>query len=145
MAIHLPDTLQARIHYLLAEAYPNEGGGFLLGRVENGEVAVLDITPVRNVFAEEEQYHRYAMTPADWARLEDEADALGLGLVGYFHSHPDSPAVPSEYDLVHALPNFVYVIVSVATARAADTRAWRLAETRERFDEQPLVVTSCAA
>lgn len=140
MAVHLPETLRARIHHLLAEAYPNEGGGFLLGRVEDGGVAVLDIRPVQNVFAKEEQHHRYAMTPADWARLEDEADARGLGLVGYFHSHPDSPAVPSEYDRVHALPNFVYIIASVVAARAAEARAWRLAETRERFDEQPLVV-----
>lgn len=135
MAIILPRALQARIHDQLRAAYPNEGGGFLLGHNDgNGLVAVADVRPVENVFASEEQYHRYAMTPADWVRMEDEAEALGLQLVGYYHSHPDHPAVPSEYDRVHAWPNFLYLIVSVRGGQAVETRAWRLAEDRAAFD-----------
>ena len=97
-------------------------------------MTVRDIIQVRNVFAVEEQHHRYAMTPQDWMRLEDQADDLGLSLVGYYHSHPDSPALPSEYDREHALPNFVYIITSVAMGRAEDMRAWRLLADRSRFD-----------
>ena len=96
---------------------------------------------MENTFAEEEQHHRYAMTPQDWMRLEDEADERGLSLVGYYHSHPDSPAIPSEYDREHALPNFVYIITSVMMAQAADMRAWQLRSDRSAFDAGTLSVT----
>ena len=80
----------------------------------------------------------YAMRPQDWMRLEDEADERGLTLVGYFHSHPDSPAVPSEFDREHALPNFVYIIAPVYMSRAGDMRAWQLRHDRSAFDELTL-------
>ena len=141
MSVSVPGALTDRIYEELRGTYPNEGGGFLLGRTANGEVTVVDITPVTNVFDPEEQHHRYAMTPADWMRIEDEADERGLSLVGYFHSHPDSPAVPSEYDRVHALPNFVYIIVGVYDAQERETRVWRLAEDRANFAELSLEIT----
>jgi proteasome lid subunit RPN8/RPN11 len=80
------------------------------------------------------------MTPQDWARLEDEADARGLTLVGYYHSHPDSPAIPSIYDRDHALPNFTYIITSVQGAQAVDMRVWRLRSDREQFDAGSLII-----
>ncbi len=138
--IELPRSLQGRIHEQLQGTYPNEGGGFLLGRQDGEAVTIVDVHPVENVFETEEQHHRYAMTPQDWARMEDEADARGLALVGYYHSHPDHPAVPSEYDRAHALPNFVYIIVSVRGGQAAETRAWRLTDDRTVFDEQRLLL-----
>src|SRR5688572_17989878 len=106
----ISDVLRMRIFEQLQQTYPNEGGGFLLGTQQGNEITVKDVHPVENVFESEEQYHRYAMTPADWMRLEDEADAKGLTLIGYYHSHPDHPAIPSEFDRVHALPNFRYLI-----------------------------------
>lgn len=141
MPVVLPDARLKRIHHLLEGTYPNEGGGFLLGQDAADGVHIEEVSPIQNVFAEEEQYHRYAMTPTDWARMEDEADARGLSLVGYYHSHPDSPAIPSEYDRVHALPNFVYIIVSVQDGRTDHTRVWRLADDRTHFDEQTLEIT----
>ncbi len=120
--------------------YPNEGGGFLLGELAANRTIIRDIIQVDNVFAEEEQYHRYAMTPQDWMRLEDEADDRGLVLVGYYHSHPDSPAIPSEYDREHALPNFLYIITSVEMGRASDMRVWKLRADRSVFDSEELNV-----
>ncbi len=120
--------------------YPNEGGGFLLGELADNRAVIRDIIQVDNVFAEEEQYHRYAMTPEDWMRLEDEADDRGLVLVGYYHSHPDSPAIPSEYDREHALPNFLYIITSVEMGRASDMRVWKLRADRSVFDSEELNV-----
>jgi proteasome lid subunit RPN8/RPN11 len=133
--------LRTRIFDQLQRTYPNEGGGFLLGDLTAQDaVTVRDVRPVENVFESEEQYHRYAMTPTDWMKLEDEADAKGLSLVGYYHSHPDHPAVPSEFDRVHALPNFRYLITSVQKGQAVDFRAWQLSEDRSRFDELALRV-----
>ena len=138
--VTISDTLRGQIFDQLQKTYPNEGGGFLLGFIEGETIAIRDAHPVENVFESEEQYHRYAMTPKDWMRLEDEADSRGLRLVGYYHSHPDHPAVPSEFDRVHALPNFRYLITSVRQGQAADFRAWQLSEDRSRFEELALRV-----
>ncbi len=137
----LTRELIAQIFTHLESAYPNEGGGFLLGKqLPEDAVRLERIRPVTNVAAQDEQHHRYAMTPADWARLEDEADSLGLTLIGYYHSHPDSPAIPSEYDRLHALPNFRYLIAAVQAAKAVELRAWQLAEDRSTFTELTLTI-----
>ena len=138
MNVYLTTELQINIAKQMEATYPNEGGGFLLGTVHPTHVEIEAITQVDNVFEEEEQYHRYAMTPQDWMRLEDEADERGLTLVGYYHSHPDSPAIPSEYDRVHALPNFVYLITSVVEGQAVHMRAWQLSPDRVAFSEEVL-------
>jgi len=128
-------ALQGRNFAQLQQNYPNEGGGFLLGQIVGETVTVQDVRPVENVAQSEEQYHRYFMTPTDWARLEDEADARNLTIVGYYHSHPESPAIPSEYDRVHALPNFTYLITSVRNAQAVEFRGWQLSQNRDQFVE----------
>lgn len=141
MRVVISGELQRRVFEQMEATYPNEGGGFLLGEADADGVSVRDIMQVENVFAVEEQHHRYAMTPQDWMRLEDDADERGLSLIGYYHSHPDSPAAPSEYDREHALPNFVYIITSVMMARAAEMLAWRLREDRSGFESFDLEVT----
>lgn len=141
MNVQLSAELQGKIFEQMEASYPNEGGGFLLGKIKDDAITILDIIEVENTFAEEEQYHRYAMRPLDWMRLEDEADERGLSLVGYYHSHPDSPAIPSEYDREHALPNFVYVITAVMMAQATDMQVWRLRPDRSAFDSGALSIT----
>ncbi len=141
MRTTLDKTLQQRIIDQMEASYPNEGGGFLLGTRADGILRIQDVIQIQNVFAAEEQHHRYAMTPQDWARLEDQADERGLTLVGYYHSHPDSPAVPSIYDRDHALPNFTYIITSVQSGKAAEMRVWQLQEDRAAFTEGVLDVT----
>lgn len=139
-SVSLASDVQRDIFGQLEGAYPNEGGGFLLGNLHDGLVVVEDIMQVENVFAIDEQHHRYAMRPQDWMRLEDEAEARGLQLIGYYHSHPDSPAIPSEYDREHALPNFVYVITSVSMGRSQDMRVWTLRADRSAFDQLSLEI-----
>lgn len=140
MNVVLPPELQGRIFRHLESTYPNEGGGFLLGSQSGDTITIADTVQVENVFEEAEQHHRYAMTPLDWARLEDQADERGLTLVGYYHSHPDSPAIPSIYDRDHALPNFTYIITQVQNAQAVDMRVWRLRDTRDQFDAGTLTI-----
>lgn len=140
MPIELSAALRARIVEQMEATYPNEGGGFLLGKPQGETILIQDVIQVENTFDTEEQYHRYAMTPQNWAHMEDEADARGLTLVGYYHSHPDSPAIPSEYDRVHALPNFVYIITSVQQGKADHMRVWLLRDSREAFDETELII-----
>ena len=66
----------------------------------------------------------------------------GLDLLGFYHSHPDHPARPSQYDLDHAWPFFSYVIVSVMAGEPAALTSWRLSDDRSAFDEEPLIARS---
>ncbi len=77
------------------------------------------------------------MSPDDYRQSEARARTLGAELIGFYHSHPDHPAVPSQYDLDHAWPNFSYVIVSVTSGAPGDLRSWRLRPDRSAFEEEP--------
>lgn len=140
MLVQISKTLQQQIFEQMEATFPNEGGGFLLGTKINDIVVIEDVIHIENVFESEEQYHRYAMTPQNWAKMEDEADERGLLLVGYYHSHPNHPAIPSEFDRVHALPNFIYIITSVMDGISAVQKAWLLANNRSKFTELALEV-----
>lgn len=135
MAVILSSALQQVIFQQMELTYPNEGGGFLVGVQRANDTIVQDVIGVENVFETEEQYHRYAMTPQNWAVMEDKADALGMSLIGYYHSHPNAPAIPSEFDRAHALPNFVYLITSVMNGQAVDQRVWHLKQDRSAFEQ----------
>lgn len=138
MPVILDEALKARIWAQMEASYPNEGGGFLLGEVRGKQVLISDVVGIPNTFAEEEQYHRYAMTPQNYERIEAQAEAQGLSLVGYYHSHPDALPVPSRFDRHYAWPNFIYLITSVASGKAVNSRAWRLRADRSRFNEAAL-------
>jgi proteasome lid subunit RPN8/RPN11 len=122
--------------------YPHECCGLLIGRIEDdGRMRVVAETyPVSNVREEEERYHRMMIAPEDYMRAEREAGKRGLGVIGNYHSHPDHPAVPSEFDLAHAQwPTLSYIVVSVLSGRAAELRSWEVTEDRSRFDEEEIV------
>lgn len=138
MKLTLSNALHEQIVRHLQAAYPNEGGGFLVGTLDGDERAITEIHSVENVFAEEEQFHRFMAETGAYQQIEDDADARGLALLGYYHSHPNAPAIPSEFDRVHAWPFFAYIIVSVRDGAAAETRLWQLAEDRSAFIEGAL-------
>lgn len=115
-------------------AYPEEACGGLLGReVGKGELRILAALPVANAQATE-RGRRYLIEASDVLSLEQRATALNLEVIGYYHSHPDAPALPSDTDREHAWPRYVYLIVSVAHSACARWSAWRLAEHRGAFD-----------
>ncbi|HEV2761916.1 MAG TPA: M67 family metallopeptidase [Pyrinomonadaceae bacterium] len=121
------------------QEYPDECCGLLLGRfAEDGEKQVVEILPVSNAREAEERYHRSLITPEEYLKGERHARGQGLDIVGNYHSHPDHPAEPSEFDREHAWPAWSYVIVSVRGGRAADLRSWELEPDRTRFKEERL-------
>jgi proteasome lid subunit RPN8/RPN11 len=121
-------------------SFPNEGAGFLFGLIDGETVEIRKARPVVNKREAEAQYNRYELSPLDFANAEMEADQLGVSVVGVFHSHPDHPARPSEFDRDHALPNFVYLITSVMGGKAEVTYAWRLRTDRAGFNEDTIKV-----
>jgi proteasome lid subunit RPN8/RPN11 len=119
--------------------YPYEGGGLLIGRTdEQGRKIVTEIKPFENQRAIEDQHNRILITDEMYRAGEEYADNQGLLLIGFFHSHPDHPARPSEFDREHALPWWSYVIVAVQQGRAAEVRSWELGEDRSKFDEEEI-------
>jgi len=121
-------------------SYPNEGAGFLLGNQQDGAVSVEALLPVENRREANEQFNRYELNPQDFMKGELEATRQGLSLVGVFHSHPDHPARPSEFDREHALPHFCYLITAIKRGRADVTHAWRLKDDRSVFDQDTLEI-----
>ncbi len=117
------------------ETYPHECCGALVGR--DGDVT--STVPLPNT-TDEGPRRRFRVSDPDYLRVERAADAAGAQLLGFYHSHPDHPARPSQYDLDHALPSFSYIIVSVLAGVAGDMRSWRLRDDRSAFDEEALSV-----
>lgn len=138
MPVELSRPLQARIVQQMENTFPNEGGGFLLGTQAGDMTRIVDVIQIENLFESEEQYHRYMMSPENWIKMEDEAEARGLLLAGYYHSHPDSPAIPSEYDHSYAWPRFIWLITSVMAGKADHLRAWILRDDGSEFEETEL-------
>lgn len=119
-------------------AYPEEGAGFLLG-TQDGELrTVRHIISLDNAREDSARHNRYLITPRDMLWSENEAARLGLDVVGVFHSHPDHPNRPSEFDQEWALPWFSYLITSVHQGESTGSRSWRLSEDRQRFDEESI-------
>ena len=112
------------------ETYPHECCGALVGRDDR----VADVVPLPNT-TEEGPRRRFLVRPADYREAERKAGELGGELLGFYHSHPDHPARPSQYDLDHAWPTFAYIIVAVAQGAATDMTVWFLIEDRSSFDE----------
>jgi proteasome lid subunit RPN8/RPN11 len=115
------------------ETYPHECCGAMVGH--DGRVRA--VVPLPNT-TEEGPRRRFLVRPSDYRLAERRAGELGGELLGFYHSHPDHPARPSQYDLDHAWPTFAYVIVSVTSGKAADTTVWYLKEDRTSFDEGTL-------
>lgn len=122
-------------------AFPNECCGVLIGRDERGADGstrriVERLQVLTNSFEKEEQFHRFRLDPLEYIQVEKAAGAEGKLLLGFYHSHPDHPARPSEYDRVHAWPFYSYVIVSIMARRPAAMTSWLLDENTEQFVEE---------
>ncbi len=138
-----------------ARDYPNECCGILFGRPDGGDKEVTEVVPLPNLRHDpkraqellpleqpgrESERNRFLIDPMEQLKAEKEARHRGLDVLGYYHSHPDHPARPSEYDRAHAWPWYSYVIVSVERGEAKALTSWVLSEDRSRFDEEPIEV-----
>jgi proteasome lid subunit RPN8/RPN11 len=115
--------------------YPEECCGFLLGEERGGTTRVVRVVPAANE-RQDSRHNRFVMSPETVLAAHKEARAAGLSVVGYYHSHPDHPAEPSEFDREHAWPGLSYLIVSVRHGQVDRARSWRLRDDRERFAEE---------
>ena len=116
-----------------AETYPNECCGALVGR--DGVVTAAYALPNTT---EEGPRRRFMVRPQDYREAERRASESGAELLGFYHSHPDHPARPSQYDLDHAWPFFSYIIVAVRAGTPEVMTSWRLRDDRSTFDQESI-------
>ncbi len=140
MKIQIPSKLLDQIQSHGEAAYPYEGAGLMLGQDDNGSRTVESLLFLENAREEENQHNRYLITAEDMLLGEKEAARLSSSILGIFHSHPDHPNLPSEYDREYAIPWYSYLITSVNDAKAAGSRCWRLTDDRESFSDETIQV-----
>ncbi len=132
MSLRIANELVSEIETHIEAAYPEEGAGFLLGT--DGEVR--EILSLPNAREDEARHNRFLFTPEDYLKAEMKAMELGIDLIGVFHSHPDCPNVPSEYDREWAQPHFSYIISRVDQGKTVSHRSWKLMEDRTKYEEE---------
>ncbi|MDR1949612.1 MAG: M67 family metallopeptidase [Spirochaetaceae bacterium] len=149
--IRVPAEWAAAIRREGEAAYPDECCGILLGRLlddddgrqghgqdcrqsgQQGRRVLEALLPIGNAREPEERYHRFRIEPEDLMRAEKEARKQGRDVLGFYHSHPDHPARPSDFDREHALPFYSYIITRVEQGRAEEITSWELAADRSEF------------
>jgi len=119
--------------------YPYECCGLLLGRLRAEGKVVTETYPISNAREESAKRNRFLIEPKELLRGEQYARSRDLEVVGFYHSHPDSPAVPSQYDLEHAWPTYSYIIVSTTAGAATDLFSWEQEPDRSRFNEEEII------
>jgi proteasome lid subunit RPN8/RPN11 len=143
VAGHLKLTIRrAQLDELLAhcrEAYPHEGCGAILGARHADENVVSEVAPLRNA-AERARASRFEASPDDVLALMRRERTTGIVVLGFFHSHPDHPAEPSETDRAAAWPDYSYPIVSVRSGEVSSWRSWRLRDDGAGYDEEVIQI-----
>jgi proteasome lid subunit RPN8/RPN11 len=126
--------------------YPHECCGLLLGDFgADGTKLVVETYPISNAREEQAKRNRFLIRPEELMRGERYAQTRELEVVGFYHSHPDHPAVPSQYDLDHAWPMFSYIVISVSAGAAHTLRSWQMESDRSRFAEEEILGPSLNA
>jgi proteasome lid subunit RPN8/RPN11 len=155
MVSALSSDLAQKIRDHGAETYPHECCGALLGRdLDTGATSTPDVAtlPTREILAlyplinrrDDSPRNRFSVTSDDVRDAEKAAREKGIDVVGWYHSHPDHPAAPSEYDRDHAWPWYSYIIVSVAHGKPEQMTSWRLNDDRAQFTSEELQIRESA-
>jgi proteasome lid subunit RPN8/RPN11 len=155
MGLRITEQLIGLIRHHGERDYPNECCGMLLGHGDGERKQVQEVVALKNLRTDREvsekylplkqpgresERNRYLIDPQDQIKVEKDARARGLEVVGYYHSHPDHPAQPSDYDREHAWPWYSYIIVSIERGEPKDVTCWVLSEDRSRFEPERMEV-----
>jgi proteasome lid subunit RPN8/RPN11 len=138
VTIEMPKAVLKAIQDHARMAYPEECCGFLLGRSGTPR-RVAESRRAKNA-ATENRTRRYTIDPLELLHADDDARKNGLELIGVYHSHPDHPAAPSEYDRSRGASWLSYVIVSVVDREPKDVTAWEFDEAARLFRPETIVL-----
>ena len=145
--LFLSKEVEARIRAHGAETYPHECCGALLGkdRVATDGVGEGTLREVWSVFPlvnrrDDSPRNRFSVTSEDVMEAEKAARKESMDVVGWYHSHPDHPARPSEFDREHAWPWYSYIIVSVHQGSPQEMTSWRLNDDRAAYESETVAI-----
>jgi proteasome lid subunit RPN8/RPN11 len=133
--LRLTENHRAAIAAHGEQTYPDECCGFLIGRTEGDIKIVEEVRAATNVH-EEGHARRYLVDPREQLQVEKSLRGTGQSVVGYYHSHPNVAAQPSEYDRAHAWPFYSYVIISVRDGRCVELNSFTLSDDGSRMDPE---------
>src|SRR5688572_3384655 len=136
--IRVPKEQLAEIREHGVRDYPYECCGLLLGRFGDDGKVVTETYPISNAREESAKRNRFLIKPEELMHGERYARSKDLEIVGFYHSHPDSAAVPSQYDLEHAWPTYSYIIVSTSAGQSGDLFSWEQEVDRSKFNQEEL-------
>jgi proteasome lid subunit RPN8/RPN11 len=137
--LHIAGDLARQIEQHGVRAYPAECCGIIFGREEPARRVVESVRSTANSFDASERGRRFSIDPLELMRAERDAADAGLLVLGFYHSHPDHPARPSEFDRSRAWPFYSYVIVSIQSREAVDMTSWVLDPASGTFQRQGIV------
>jgi len=137
--IVLNDKLINEINIQAEAEYPNECCGIILGSIDNGVKSAVILLSVSNARDEANRHNRFLITDAEFAKASFYAAKNGYEILGFYHSHPDHPSAPSQYDLEHAWVFYSYIIVSVKKGKADLLTSWELENDRTKFNEEKII------
>lgn len=142
MTLQIPSPLLRAIEEHAARTYPEECCGLLLGVEDAGVRNLRQCVAASNEREGSSRHNRYLISPESILAVQKDARTRGMEILGYYHSHPDHPAAPSDFDREHAWPGTSYLIVSVRSGEVAESRSWRLADDRTHFEEEMIGVSA---
>ena len=119
--------------------YPSEVCGIIMGKYEDRTKIAQEVRPAGNLNTER-AHDRYEMDPKDILKAEREGPKNGMEIVGFYHTHPDHPDAPSEFDRERAWPSYSYIIVSVANGMDIKVRSWVINEETKKFEEEEIEI-----
>lgn len=154
--LNLPPNLHQHINEHGQTGYPDEICGFLVGTQGDEEKTVTRLVPIENTwdeagasefaeagadFARASRRRRFMIPAGEYYKADRDAREQSESILGFYHSHPDHPARPSEYDLALArevFPGYSYIIVSVRSGTAGEMTSWVLRDDGSRFDAEEI-------
>ena len=136
-ALKISQELIRQIEAHGAETFPHECCGALLGQDDDNGREILALLPLANR-RDDSPRNRFEVTPGDVLLAEKTAREKKIDLLGWYHSHPNAPARPSEFDREHAWPYYSYIIVSIRDGAPADMTSWRLKDDRAAYDSEAI-------
>lgn len=136
----LSESQRKQIEREALAAYPNECCGIMFGLQTAGERRISLLHAVDNAFEHVERFHRFSISPKDLMAAEESAAEREEMVLGFYHSHPDQSAEPSEIDRTHAWEFYSYVIISVQNAQPGEMKCWQLDEQSQQFRREEISV-----
>jgi len=134
MRIYLKGADKAQLKTWAQAHYPHESCGLLVGekKGDTHHVSHVKLTENQNKTRAQD---RFIISPQDYDACEEDAEALGLSIIGVWHTHPDHPAKPSITDQNAAFPHWSYLILSVGSEKINDIQSYRLINNQFSVEE----------